>query len=280
MALQSLFRKKKFIITGELTPPRKPDISSFCKDAKNMAADAINITDMPGARFAMSSLAGSILVKQQKKEPIYQLTCRDRNSLALEGDLIAAAAFGITDVLALTGDPPHIGDRPKAKAVYEFNSVGLVKLMARVNREKKADFFIGCGLSHHFPNLSPEIEKTKQKLAAGCEFFQTQPIFEASQIERFVDAYEKQNESIRRKILAGVLTLHSRELVSILRTLPGIVIPTAIEKRISSSKDLREESQLLAIELSDAAKEMGFAGVHLLTMGDHSLFNEIAGQIR
>lgn len=288
--LREKFRQKKFVMTAEVSPPHGTDTEKFSHEIKGTDADAINVTDCPGAHLRMGPLAGSILVKESGKEPIFQLTCRDRNSLALTGDLLGAAAFGVSNVLALTGDSPRIGDVKGAKPVFEMNSVSLIGLIANLNKGKSpagelkgnTDFFIGAAINPNYPNLSPEVEKTKKKLKAGAEFFQTQPIFEISQIGRFISEYEKEKNTpeIRKRTLVGVLTLHSPKIIPALKSLPGIIIPERIEKRIKDARDPREESLSLALGLIDEIKVMGFGGAHLITLGEHGLFNRIISQVK
>jgi len=193
MSKLSINLGRRFVVTGEITPPRGPDLTLFNRDIESFKTiagkiDGINVVDNPGSMMLMSSLACSIMLKQNKLEPVYQLTCRDRNLFALESDLIAASAFGIQNVLALTGDHPacYSSEHPKAKGVFELDSASLIKLIKNMNQgvdgsnkplNAKTDFFVGAALAPGARPLEPELQKMKRKNLLGVDFFQTQAIF-------------------------------------------------------------------------------------------------------
>jgi len=275
---------KEFLKTSEISLPKGPDtmrfmteIEEYKKIAKKL--DAINVVDNPGAMLLMGSLPASIMLKQKGLEPIYQIVGRDRNQLAIQSDLIGAAAFGIDNVLALTGDPPksESSDHPKAKGVFDLTSISLIKAIKLMNQGKTyaggnlnapTNFFIGAALAPAAKNLDGEIKKTGKKLEAGVDFFQTQIVFETSVMDNFLERYRSQTDSdLREKILVGVLPLHSVGLAKFLRKIPGIYISDAIEKRIKNAKDPLEEGIAISMEVIDDAKELGLAGVHIMPAG-------------
>ncbi|HDI72596.1 MAG TPA: 5,10-methylenetetrahydrofolate reductase [Candidatus Altiarchaeales archaeon] len=275
---------KEFIVTGEVAPPRGPDLKEFMHEVEEFKKlmnrlYGVNVVDIPGARLLMSSLAASILLKQNGIDPIYQLVCRDRNQLALEADLIGAAAFGIENVLALTGDHPSCrsSDHPKAKGVFDLDSATLIKTMKLMNQgkdlvgvdlNKPTNFFIGAALAPGATPIEGEIHKTKRKLDAGTDFFQTQAVFESSMMWDFLDKYESlMKEDIADKILMGLVPLYSYGMVQFLRTMPGIVISEETGKRIKEADDPVEEGINIASELIDMAREMNLAGVHIMPSG-------------
>ena len=275
---------KTFLITAEISLPRGSDIKEFMHEIEEFKRlmpklHGINAVDNPGAMLRMSSLAASIMLKQNGLDPIYQLVGRDRNQLALQADLIGAAAFEIENVLALTGDPPNCdsSDHPKARPVFDLNSVTLIKAIDLMNHgmdwgggtlNKPTNFFIGAALAPGTTSLDGEIHKTKKKLDAGADFFQTQVVFDSSVMSDFLDRYESLiKEDIRNKILLGVLPLYSYNIIKFLRKMPGIVISDKIEKRIKDAEDPTEEGINIVAEFIDIAKEMDLAGVHIMPIG-------------
>lgn len=275
---------KKFIVTGEIAPPRGPDLTEFNKELgefKHLMSklEGVNAVDIPGCKLLMSSLAASIILRQNGIEPIYQLVCRDRNMLALEADLLGASAFGIENVLALTGDHPKCrsSDHPMAKPVFDLDSATLIRTMRLMNNgkditekplNKPTNFFIGAAVAPGAAPLESEIYKTRRKVDGGAEFFQTQAVFEISMIENFIDAYEKAiGEDVRDKILLGIVPLYSYGMVKFLRTMPGIVISEKTGRRIKDATDPLEEGVSIASELIDWSKDLNLAGVHIMPAG-------------
>lgn len=275
---------KSFLVTAEISLPRGPDLAEFMHEIGEFKKltpklHGVNAVDNPGAMLRMSSLAASIMLKQNGLDPIYQLVGRDRNQLALQADLIGAAAFGIENVLALTGDHPTCdsSDHPRAKAVFDLNSVTLIKAIKLMNRgknfaggnlNKPTDFFIGAALAPNAANVEGEIYKTKKKIDAGVDFFQTQVVFESISVEDFLDRYESLiKEDIRGRVLVGALPLYSYDILKFLRKMPGIVVSNKIEKRMKEADDPVEEGINIAAEVIDGAREMGAGGVHIMPIG-------------
>lgn len=275
---------KKFIVTGEVAPPRGPDTREFMHEVDEFRKlkdelYGVNVVDIPGARLLMSSLAASIILQQNGIEPIYQLVCRDRNQLALEADLIGAAAFGIENVLALTGDHTQCksSDHPKAKGVFDLDSATLIETMKGMNQGRditgkelnaKTKFFIGAAMAPGATPVEGEIYKSKRKLNAGADFFQTQAIFESSLIQDFLEKYESLlGEDIRDRVLMGLVPLYSYGMVKFLRTMPGIVISEETGSRIKNAEDPVEEGINITREFIDFAREIDLAGVHIMPAG-------------
>ena len=275
---------KEFLATSEISLPKGPDtkrflaeIDEYKKNSKKL--HAVNVVDNPGAMLLMGSLPASIMLKQKGLEPVYQVVGRDRNQLAIQADLIGAAAFGIDNVLALTGDPPNAesSDHPKAKGVFDLTSVSMIKAIKLLNNGKAysgvelnapTDYFVGAALAPAAKNIEGEIRKTEKKIDAGVDFFQTQVVFESSVIENFFEKYESATGTdIRAKTLVGVLPLYSVGLARFLRKIPGIYISDEIEKRIKDAKDPLEEGVAISAEVLDYAKENGLAGIHIMPAG-------------
>lgn len=276
--------QKTFIVTGEIAPPRGHDLTGFnheLEEIKKLMPKlyGVNVVDIPGSLLLMSSLAASIKLIQNDVEPIYQLVCRDRNMLALQADLIGAAAFGIENVLALAGDHPACksSDHPRAKPVFDLDSTTLIMAMKAMNQgkditgqelNKPTNFFVGAALAPGATPLDGEIYKAKRKLNAGADFFQTQAVFEPSLMENFLDSYEKLiGEDLRDKILVGLVPLYDYEMVQFLRTIPGIIISEETGNKIKNASDPVEEGVNLVAQYIDRAREIGLAGVHLMPAG-------------
>lgn len=275
---------KERLITSEISLPRGPGTARFVSEIEEYKKvwkkiHAVNVVDNPGAMLLMGSLPASIMLKQSGIEPIYQVTGRDRNQLGIQADLIGAAAFGIQNVLALTGDPPTApsSDHPKARGVFDLNSVSIIQTIKEMNAgkdhaggklNKPTDFFVGAALAPGSPRLDAEVKKAEKKFHAGVDFFQTQVVFEDGTLSDFFSRYELlTEEDIRKKVLVGVLPLHSTGMIKFLRKIPGIIISDKIERRIRDAKDPLEEGVNICAEVIDATKVLGIGGVHIMPAG-------------
>ncbi len=281
--LGKMISEKRFTITAE--PSLHDGLGEFLSQAKEMKADAYNATDNPGATLAPSSLGASVALKQIGKVPVMQITCRDRNSLGIQADLLSAQHFGIENILTMTGDHPLKGCKT-AKPVFQFDSTTLLLAAKEMNEGKsacgdemkeKTSFTVGCALSPTVSPTEPEVYKTKRKIDCGAEFFQTQPVFSIDSIEDFSLLYEKEfNEDIRSKIIVGILPIYSTKLLGGVKALPGLIVSEEYENKIKNAKDAEEESASLSTELLDKIKSNSYAGVHIMTFGKASLHNKIA----
>ncbi|MBU0763047.1 MAG: methylenetetrahydrofolate reductase [Candidatus Altiarchaeota archaeon] len=273
---------KKFIYTTEVKPPRgtntKPFIDEIKAIKKIKGLTSVNVIDSPSARLFMSSLGASIMLEKHGLEPIFQMVCRDRNSLALESDLISASAFGIENILSLTGDHPQRGasDHPKTQPVFELDSTTLIKTITLMNQgtnlmgqelDGKTNFFVGAALSPSSTPSEPEILKTKRKMDAGARFFQTQAVFQVKTVEEFFDKSDKILGDIRPVVLAGTIPLVSEKMIAFLNRLPGIRVPEDVASRIAKSKDPVEEGISMTMDLIDGIKSQGLGGVHIMPVG-------------
>ena len=233
----------------ELEPPNRPNLDELLERIKDLNADAFNVVDSPLGIPLMNPMALCHKIEHNLETPtIMHFTCRDRNLVEIRADLIAARALGVQNILALTGDRIQ---EFKAKPVFEFSSVGLIKFIRELNEKKKTDFFIACGANLN-ANLDVEIKRTKEKIEAGAEFVMTQPCFDLDTIERFVKA-------INRPVIIGLLTLYSREEAEKLnKQIPGI-FPTNIFE-----ENLDEEYARMVGEI----RESGAKGVNIMPFGN------------
>ncbi len=283
---------KKFIYTAEIMPPKGPDMKSFKKAEEEMKnysdkITAVNIPDTPSAMLLMNSLVCSIYLKQNGLEPIYQVSCRDRNSLAIGADLLAASAYDIENVFVCTGDHPltGTGDHRGVKAVYELDSTSLIKMLTLMNQgsdiagnplNRKTEFYIGSDISLIAKPMESEIYKTNKKLSMGAGFLQTRIVFDLSRIEVFLSKYETLlGEDIRNSIVASLYTISDFEQIKHLKNIPNLIFPRDIGKRIKDARDPLEEGVQITLERIDKAKELGIAGVNLYSGGSMKSIREV-----
>ena len=285
---------KKFTVTTELMPPRGPDTTKFIEEINVVKGlrkvTAVNVIDSPSARLFMSSLGASIMLRQNGLEPIFQMVSRDRNMLALESDLISASAFGIENILALTGDHPKRGasDHPNTKPVYDLDSTSLIRTISMMNEgcdpagmmlNAKTRFYVGGAISPSVKPVEPEVLKVKRKMEAGARFFQTQVVFDAGAIEEFMLKADKLAGDIRPKVIVGIIPLASEKMIAFLNKLPGIHVPEKIAKRVTEAEDPTKEGITVSLELIDAVKKLGLGGAHIMPVGRVNTLAEILERI-
>ncbi|MCK8115540.1 methylenetetrahydrofolate reductase [Anaerosoma tenue] len=272
--LRELLESGEFVVTGEVAPPRGTDLADMHASVDLLAphCHALNVTDNQGASLHLSSLAASRAILERGIEPIFQQTCRDRNRLALQSDLLAAWSLGLENVLVVTGDDPRAGDHPHAKGVFDLDSTQLASIALGMNegrdmmgRDLKGgtDFYIGAAM---FPEAEPwdvQLARIEQKVAAGVRFFQTQAIFDMDKLQRAVDAVRP----LGVKVIAGVLVIRSPRVVDFVnRNLAGLMVPDHVADRIRSAPDPAEEAVRLAAEQVRDIREIA-DGVHVMPLG-------------
>jgi methylenetetrahydrofolate reductase (NADPH) len=273
--LRSL-RGGEFVVTAEITPPVSTDPAEFLQRAMPLKglATAINVTDGAGAKVHLSSLAAAHFLVQAGIEPIFQMTCRDRNRLALQGDLLGAAALGIHNVLVLAGDDPKLGDQPEAKPVFDLNSRELIAMAARMRLEKvlpsnvkisgKLDLVLGAADVPVDPPADWNPKGLFGKAEAGADFVQTQFCMDAGVVRRY--AARLRELGFRLPILIGVAPIPSARSARWMREkLFGTLIPDATVERLEKAADPKEEGARICIELLQQLVEIpGVAGAHVM----------------
>ncbi len=284
MEIPDIIKKKNFVVTAELGPPKGTNLEPFFKQAGYLkgVVDAANVTDQQSALMKLGSLAACHLLKDFGIEPVLQVTCRDKNRIALQSDLISADVLGIHNVLVLTGDPITIGDHPDAKPVFDVDAAGLMATMKKLESgldmtDHKLDgapsFAIGAALNPCVEDIETEISKTRKKIENGAEFFQTQGVFELSRFLRFVERYRKEGFTV--PILAGIILLKSVKMANFMNEkIPGIFIPKEMIARFENASDAKKECVRVACEIIKQVRPH-VQGVHLMAIGWEELIPEI-----
>jgi 5,10-methylenetetrahydrofolate reductase len=274
MTFKEKLQTDKFLITSEVAPPKGTDVAPILEEAESFRQkiDAVNVTDLQSSVMRLGSLVMCHLLKQKGHEPLFQLTCRDRNRLALQSDLLSAAVLGIENVLALTGDHPQLGDHPQAKPVYDLDAVSLLeairtlesgKDMAGKDLKGTPKFCKGAVVNPCADPLEPEIIKMEKKVAAGAEFFQTQAVYDLARFENFI----QQTKYLKTKILVGIVMLKSAKMALFMNeNVSGIFVPEDLIKELDSAKDKKEKSVEISARLIKLFKPM-CQGVHLMPLG-------------
>jgi methylenetetrahydrofolate reductase (NADPH) len=282
--LSEQLQSGKFVVTSEIGPPKGVDLEKCLADAERLRdrVAAVNVTDLQSAVMRIGSLAVCAKLVERGLEPIFQLTCRDRNRLALQSDLLGAWAMGIRNVLCLTGDHPAMGDHVEAKAVYDLDSVQLLKTAGELNAGRdlagheldgRPDFFLGAVVTPGADPLEPQIIKMRKKISAGAQFFQTQAIYDTDKFKRFAD----QIQGLEAPIIAGIVVLKSAGMAKFMNdNVAGITVPDSLVEEMAATK--KEDQKKKAVEVS--ARIIGkikpfCQGVHIMPLGWGELVPEI-----
>lgn len=264
----------KFIVTSEIGPPKGIDIKEALEDADLIKGkvDAINVTDLQSSVMRLGSLAVCHLLKDRAIEPIFQITCRDRNRLALQSDLLSAAALGIENVLALTGDYTTLGDHPEAKPVFDLGSIELLDVIRSLeeghdmkgNALKGAPkFCVGAVVNPGADPLEPEIIKMEKKISSGALFFQTQAVYDIELFKRFLGAANH----LKTTILAGIVLLKSAGMAKYMnKNVAGVFVPDNLIKELVEAKDKSAQSIEIAARLIKELKPL-CQGIHIMPIG-------------
>ncbi len=290
-SLEEILRAGQFAVTAELNPPDSADPEDVYKAAKVLAevCDGINAVDAPGANCHTSSVAMCALLTRVGYEPVYQVTCRDRNRIALQGDMLGAAAMGVLNVLCLTGDDVTSGDQPEAKRVFDFDSIQLLRT-ARTMRDQGVFlsgrkittppcFFLGAVANPFVPPYEWRPQRLAKKIAAGADFIQTQYCFDVPRIQEYMEQVRDLGLDKQVYILVGVGPLRSAKAAEFMRSkVPGVVIPDEIVDRLQKTPKERhqEEGRQICIEIIEQVKEIeGVAGIHIMAYRQEELVADI-----
>jgi methylenetetrahydrofolate reductase (NADPH) len=277
MSLQPLFEKGKFVVTAEVGPLKGTDTTELMEAVEVLKGkiDAANVTDQQSSVMRLGSLAVCHLLKMKGLEPVLQVTCRDRNRLALQSDLLSAAVLGIENVLSITGDLPVLGDHPEAKPVYDLDSVHLLWVVQKLNEgfdmqgnelKGKPSFFAGAVVN---PGADTEaarelqLIKMEKKIKAGARFFQTQAIYDPSAFAKFM----KRAGQFGVPILAGIIPLKSAGMARFMnKNVSGVFVPDELIEKMTAAEDKTQMGITIAADLVKELKDM-CQGVHIMAIG-------------
>lgn len=263
-----------FTITAEICPPKGTDTSDFIKKARLLKDKiaAANVTDNQRAVMRLSSMACSVLLIREGIDPVFQMTCRDRNRIAMQSDIMGAWALGIKNILALSGDHVSFGDHRDAKAVFDLDSVQLVQVIKKLNNGTNmkdtplkggTGFFMGAVVAPEADPWEPEMIKFEKKIEAGARFFQTQAIYDMEKFHKFYE-YAKKNDV---KILGGILLLKSAKMAHFLNdNVPGVTVPKHLIDELEKSKDQLEKGIEIAARQIKELKDF-CDGAHIMAIG-------------
>ncbi len=289
--LERVLRDGQFAVTAELDPPDSSDPQDVYAAARILApaVDAINTTDGSGANAHMSSLSSCALLRRAGYDVVMQMSCRDRNRIALQADLLGAAALGVKNVLCLTGDDVSVGDQPESRRVFDLDSIHLLRA-ARLMRDQGTflsgrkiavppRLFLGAAENPFVPPLHRRTERLAKKVEAGADFIQTQFVFDLKVFRAFMASVRELGLHERVCILAGVGPLRSPRAAEFLRTrVPGVVIPDAVVERLKKTPRERWQAEGIAIcvEIIQQVREIeGVAGIHVMAYRQEGVVAEI-----
>ncbi len=282
-------RAGRFVMTAEVTPPLSCDAQDLLRKAAPLRglADAVNVTDGAGARAHMGALAAAAILIGADIEPILQITCRDRNRLALQGELMGAAALGIRNLLLLNGDDPQLGDQPETKPVFDLDSKTLIETARRLRDEAvlptgrtvagKANFFLGAADLPRDPPAGWAPSALAAKAEAGAQFVQTQFCMDAVIVRRYVGVLAAAGLTRQLAILIGVNPLRSAKSAHWMKShLYGTIIPEALIARMERAAEPAREGVRICVELIEELSTIpGIAGVHIMAPGNDAAISEV-----
>ena len=287
--LERVLRSGRFALTAELNPPDSADPEETYRRALvlSQVCDAVNATDASGANCHMSSLGICALLTRAGYSTVMQISCRDRNRIAIQGDVLAAAAMGVHSILCLSGDGVEVGDQPNAKPVFDLDCMSLLKTIRTMRDEscflsgrkitEAPELFIGAAANPFAPPYEWRPQRLAKKIAAGAQFVQTQYCFDVPILERYMERVRHPGLDERCFILVGVGPLASARGARWMRSkVPGVHIPDATISRLEGAKDQRLEGKNICIELIQRISEIkGVAGVHVMAYRQEELVSEI-----
>ncbi|MCK9485005.1 MAG: methylenetetrahydrofolate reductase [Candidatus Marinimicrobia bacterium] len=277
MILKDKINSGQFIVCGEIGPPQSCDGDVIRKKAQYFRgiADAVNITDNQTAIARLSSIASAKILLEEGVEPIIQMTCRDRNRLAIQSDLLGAAALGVRNVLCLTGDYQTFGDNPEAKGVFDLDSTQLIATVAKLNSgyllsgremKKAPEFLIGAAANPFAVPFEMRLIRLCKKIRAGAHFIQTQPVFDPELFRNWMERVVEMGLHEKVAILAGVMPVKSvNTLLRMRADVPGVKINDEYIQRMEKATDPQAEGVKIAVEIIQTVKNLkGIRGVHIM----------------
>ncbi|MEW6323892.1 MAG: methylenetetrahydrofolate reductase [Nitrospirota bacterium] len=272
----------QFAVTVECEPPKGTDLGPTLERAKRLAGriHGMNVTDNQTAVMRMASWAVCVKLLELGIDPIFQITCRDRNRLALQSDLLGASALGIRNILALRGDNPDVGDHKEAKPVFDLESSQLMDVIRGLNDghdmmgkplKGATQWFVGAATMPEADPIEPQLASMEKKIKGGARFFQTQAVYSPERVTEFM----KKSASMAPKILAGIVVIKSLKMAERLNTIPGIKIPAQIMKEVEAAGDKALDTGIEIAARTITALRGVTAGVHIMAVGMEERIPEI-----
>lgn len=288
LTLAAKIAAKRFVVTGEVTPPKGTDLSKLFATGELLrnSVDALNVTESPRARMAMDPRAVGKLLQDRGVEVIVQVTSRDRNRIAVQSDLLGAAALGLRNFVFMGGDSPAGGDHPDAKPVFDLTASGLLAAAEALRNGKDyagnalhgtPDLFLGATANPGAQQFDAEVENTRRKIDAGARLLQTQAVYHGDQLRRFIDAVKPDGVAV----LAGIIPLKSEKSGPWLNAnLPGVVVPNdMLEAMEQAAKEGRTRERGIELAASVVRDMMAICqGVHVMAIGGEAEVPEILRQ--
>jgi len=298
--LEKILSEGRFAVTAEIGPPKGSDANKIRDKAMLVkgSANAFNITDNQTAVVRMSSFAGSVILLQMNMEPIMQMTCRDRNRIGLQSDVLGAAALGVRNILCLTGDHQSFGNHPEAKGVYDVDSIQLLQIIKNMRDAgvfqsgdpllaERPIVFLGAAANPYADPFDAQVDRLRKKIDVGAEFIQTQSVYNIEKFSRWMDDVRSQGLDKKVHILAGVTPLKSAKMAERMKFhVPGTDVPDVVYQRMKNTIDPKKEGYAIALETIRELKLLsGVHGIHITALfweeiipalvKDAGLFNQI-----
>lgn len=287
--LERLFADNQFVVTAELGPPKGASATGITSATEKLKdfCDGLNITDNQSASVRLSSIAAAVHILRQGGNPIIQVTCRDRNRIAIQSDLLGAYSLGIRNVVCLSGDHQSFGNHPSAKNVYDIDSVQLIALVKKMRDEKRLlcgeelkeepRFYIGAVESPFGDPLELRVLRLAKKVQAGAEFIQTQAVFDLEKFEKWMSLVRSEGLDKKVHILAGVLPIKSLRMVQYMKErVAGMIIPDELVDRMAKAENQQAEGIAISVEtIGQLQKITGLDGVHIMPVGWEAALPEI-----
>ncbi len=288
--LEKILESGKFAVTAEAGPPKGTSPAVMLKkgEALRNCCDAANVTDNQTAIVRMSSLAGSVLLKQQNVDPVMQIVCRDRNRLAIQSDVLGAIALGVGNFLCLSGDHQKFGNHPTAKSVFDIDSIQLIQTLKNMRDEKKficgeyisgeVPMYIGAAANPYADPFEFRVTRLAKKVKAGADFIQTQAVYDVAKFAKWMEMAVDRGLDKKTHILAGVIPIRSAGMARYMRDyVSGVSVPDEVVTRMEQAANAKEEGATIAVELIEQVKEIpGVHGVHIMAVSWEDIVSEIA----
>jgi len=283
--LERVLTEGHFAVTGELGPPKGTSADFVRRHAETLKnyVDAANVTDNQTAVVRMSSVAACTIIKQVGLDPVMQMTCRDRNRIAMQSDILGAVALGIGNLLCLTGDHQKFGNHPEAKNVHDMDSIQLLQMAKRMRDEDKflsgdkvsggVSIFLGAAANPFGDPFEFRPLRLAKKVRAGADFIQTQGVFDIERFAQYMERVRDLGLHEQTYILAGIIPMKSAGMARYMRDyVAGLIVPDEMVKRMEQAKDAKEEGVNIAVELIQQLREIeGVRGIHIMAVAWESI---------